>query len=83
MSGSSVLFDAPGPRARRLSFITSVIAGILILAVAAWAVWELARPRQSGGVTLPGMFDPSRWEAFAQVRFWEIVWGGVVATLFL
>ena len=81
MSGSSVLFDAPGPRARRLSLITSVVAAVLILGVIAWVVWELAQPRQSGGVTLPGMFDPSRWEAFAQVRFWEIVWEGVLATL--
>ncbi|MDE0545871.1 amino acid ABC transporter permease [Microbacterium sp. C7(2022)] len=81
MSASNVLFDAPGPRARRASLIGSIVAGVLILAAVVWVFFTLAGPRQSGGITIPGMFDASRWEALAQVRFWEIVWEGVVATL--
>lgn len=81
MSGSSVLFDAPGPRARRISLIASVVAGVLVLAGLVWVVLTLAAPRESGGVTLPGMFDPSRWEALSRTAFWVIVGEGVAATL--
>ena len=62
---TSVLFDVPGPKARRFSIITSIIAGVLILAGLTWIVLTLAAPRESGGITLPGYFDPSRWDIFA------------------
>ncbi|MEV8266467.1 amino acid ABC transporter permease [Microbacterium sp. NPDC076911] len=81
MSSANVLFDAPGPRARRASLIGSIVAGVLILGAIVWLIFTLAAERQSGGITLPGMFDSSRWEALAQLRFWEIVGEGVVATL--
>ncbi|WP_173921837.1 amino acid ABC transporter permease [Agromyces sp. Marseille-P2726] len=82
MSGSSVLFDAPGPRARRLSTISSVITGIVILAGLGWIAWTLAQPRESGGITLPGYFDPSRWDIFADPEVWQfIVFQGVLGTL--
>lgn len=81
MTGTSVLFDAPGPRARRTSLIVSSVALILIAAGLAWVVLTLAAPRESGGITLPGMFDPTRWAAFAEPELWGSVWRGVVATL--
>lgn len=81
MSGSSVLFDAPGPRARRISLISSIVAGVLILAGLAWVIMTLAAPRQSGGITLPGMFDPSRWNIFIDPEVWGALGRGVVATL--
>lgn len=81
MTGTSVLFDAPGPRARRVSLIASIVALVVILAGAAWVVSILAAPRESGGIILPGMFDPSRWESFAEPALWGSVWRGVVATL--
>ncbi|MFL2001780.1 amino acid ABC transporter permease [Microbacterium sp. A1-JK] len=81
MTSQSVLFDAPGPRARRLSLILSIVTGVLILGGVVWLVVTLAAPRESGGVILPGMFDASRWEALALARFWEIVGAGVLATL--
>lgn len=81
MTGTSVLFDAPGPRARRLSLILSIVSLILILALVAWVVMLLAAPRSSGGITLPGMFDPSRWDIFADPQVWGFVGQGVVATL--
>ncbi|WP_127819504.1 amino acid ABC transporter permease, partial [Microbacterium sp. CPCC 204701] len=81
MSGTSVLFDAPGPRARRLSLILSVVSLILIGALAVWVVMLLAAPRESGGITLPGMFDPSRWDIFADPIVWASIGRGVIATL--
>ncbi|MEV1131061.1 amino acid ABC transporter permease [Agromyces sp. NPDC049794] len=79
---TSVLFDVPGPKARRLSIISSIIAGLLILAGLAWIALTLAAPRESGGITLPGYFDPSRWDIFADDEVWSfILTEGVLGTL--
>ncbi len=81
MTATNVLFDAPGPRARRISLIASIIALALILAGAFWVYTLLAAPRESGGITLPGMFDASRWNIFADPQVWAFIWEGVLATL--
>jgi glutamate transport system permease protein len=82
MSGSSVLFDAPGPKARRNSLISSIIAGVLILGGLAWIALTLAAPRESGGITLPGYFDGSRWEIFSDSELWSfVIFQGVAGTL--
>ncbi|MEF3404135.1 amino acid ABC transporter permease [Agromyces sp. CCNWLW203] len=82
MSHSSVLFDAPGPKARRVSLISSIIAGLAIAAGLAWMVWTLAQPRESGGITLPGFFAPTRWDIFADPEVWQfIIMDGVLGTL--
>jgi glutamate transport system permease protein len=81
MSGNSVLFDVPGPRAKRISLILSIVALVLILAFAFWIYTLLAAPRDSGGITLPGMFDATRWDIFADPQLWAVIGEGVVATL--
>ncbi|MWB98944.1 amino acid ABC transporter permease [Agromyces seonyuensis] len=81
MTGSSVLFDAPGPKARRNSLITSIVGGALIVAGVVWMAMTLAAPRESGGITLPGMFDESRWDIFADPELWGFIWNGVIGTL--
>jgi glutamate transport system permease protein len=81
MTGTSVLFDAPGPRARRTSLIASIVALILIIAGAVWVVMTLGAPRESGGITLPGSWDPSRWDIFLDPAVWGSIGRGVVATL--
>ena len=81
MSGS-VLFDAPGPKARRLSLTLSIIVGVLILLGVYWLYSVLAAPRpSSGGITLPGMFDASRWDVFANPDVWTFIGQGVLRTL--
>lgn len=82
MSGAGVLFDAPGPRARRLSAILSWISGVVLIGLVAWGILILNTPRESGGITLPGMFDPSRWDILADPEFWSfVVFTGVWNTL--
>ena len=81
MSGSSVLFDAPGPRARRISLLASVVAALALLGLAVWLFVLLAAPRDSGGITLPGMFDASRWDIFVDPEVWEFIGAGVLNTL--
>lgn len=81
MTGASVLFDAPGPKARRLSLIISLVTVAAIVALAVWVILILATPRESGGITLPGMFDVSRWHIFADPQVWTFIGAGVLATL--
>lgn len=82
MSNSSVLFDVPGPRARRVSLISSIIAAVLILAGLGWIAYTLAQEKQSGGITLPGYFDPSRWDILADPEVWSFIFfEGVLGTL--
>ncbi|HET6672946.1 MAG TPA: amino acid ABC transporter permease [Agromyces sp.] len=82
MSNASVLFDAPGPKARRLSLISSIVAGVLILVGLGWIALTLAAPRESGGITIPGYFDPSRWDVLADPEVWSFIFfEGVLGTL--
>lgn len=78
---TSVLFDAPGPRARRLSLIVSVVGLVLIVALLVWTIVILATPRESGGITVPGMFAPSRWNIFTDPQVWGAIARGTLATL--
>ena len=78
----SVLYDVPGPRARRLSLIVSVIAGLLIAAGLLAIVLFLAAPRvNAGGVAQPGMLDPTRWDVVLDRAFWRLILRGLSATL--
>jgi len=81
MSGSSVLFDAPGPRARAIERAVSIVALLAILGLLAWVIVILALPTQSGGMTLPGKLDPSRWDIFVDPSVWAFIGEGVVNTL--
>lgn len=69
---SSVLFDAPGPRARRRHLIGSVIGGLAVLGVIGWGVKKLADQ---------GIFDAERWEIFENPDLWETLGEGLWATL--
>ncbi|WP_438856385.1 amino acid ABC transporter permease [Agromyces sp. M3QZ16-3] len=79
---TNVLFDAPGPVARRNSLIASIAGGIAILGGLAWIFFTLNAPRGD----LPGYFDPSRWDIFADPTVWRYifvagVWGTLRAAL--
>lgn len=78
----SVLFDAPGPRARRRSRIISGIVLVLLAAGVAWLLYTLGAPRTTAaGVVQPGMFDPSRWDAFLDVAVWRRLGQNLLNTL--
>jgi glutamate transport system permease protein len=79
---TTVLYDAPGPRARRRSRIISIVGGIAIAAGLAVLIYTLAAPRISAnGAVQPGMFDPSRWDIFSDRQLWLAIGRGVLATL--
>lgn len=81
MSNASVLFDAPGPRARALSRTLSVITAVLVIGGLLWMFLVLNSPKESGDITLPGMFDESRWDIFANPEVWTFIGQGVWNTL--
>ena len=71
---TSVLFDAPGPKARRRSLIISIVSAIVIIAGLVALYLTLSAPRvTAGGGTQPGMFDASRWDIVFDGRVWNAV----------
>jgi glutamate transport system permease protein len=69
---SSVLYDVPGPKARRVSLIGSVVGIILVGGLLAGAVYTLAQQ---------GIFEAARWQVFAVPDVWKLIGDGIVATL--
>jgi glutamate transport system permease protein len=62
---STVLFDALGPKGRQRSMIASVVSGVVIVGVLAWAAYGLAGN---------GFFEGSRWANPLDVLVIETTW---------
>lgn len=62
MSVQQVLFDAPGPRARRNILIGNIVGVLVVLGILAWVVSALADKGQLTG---------SMWSPFLESRTWE------------
>ncbi len=79
---TSVLYDVPGPRARRLALILSIVGGVVLAAALVALVLSLAAPRvNAGGVEQPGMLDPARWDIVLDRAMWRSIGRGLAATL--
>ncbi|MGD8150074.1 amino acid ABC transporter permease [Ornithinimicrobium sp. Y1694] len=73
MSSANVLFDAPGPRARRIHLIGSIIGAVIIAGVIAWMVWTLWNLNQ---------ITPQRWEPILGAEAWRFyLLPGIRATI--
>lgn len=73
MSGTSVLYDAPGPKARRLQRIATVIGACVLLGVIALGVRALH---------VNGDLDAAKWQGFATASDWRFyLLPGIVKTL--
>ena len=62
MSGSSVLFDAPGPRARVRNHFATAVSVLVVLAVLAFVGYQLWSKDQ---------FAWTKWEPFVTPNVWE------------
>lgn len=62
---TSVLYDVPGPKARRQSLIASIVTGVLLAAGLGWVLMTLASE---------GLFDYERWDIFQD----PVVWNGLL-----
>jgi glutamate transport system permease protein len=81
---NNVLFDVPGPKARRTSRIASIVSTLVIAGALVWLYLTLAAPRvTANGTETPGMFDPIRWDILSDGRMWNalIVRGLLEGTL--
>lgn len=54
---TSVLYDAPGPTARRRIFIGGVVGGVVVAGIIGFGIWQLARN---------GVFDAELWKVFTE-----------------
>jgi len=75
---SGVLFDEPGPRARRRTRIATVVTAVALLALLVIAVQRFARTGQLDGDLWAPLLDP-RTDEFSQV--WSIIGSGLSVTL--
>lgn len=73
MNGASVLFDAPGPRARRRNLVVTAVT-LLVVAVAAWAIYSRLSEK--------GQLDAAKWKPFLTANLWKTyVLPGIQGTL--
>ncbi|HEY5743482.1 MAG TPA: amino acid ABC transporter permease [Terrimicrobiaceae bacterium] len=85
---SAVLYDAPGPKMRRISRMVSIVGLLAIAGGIAWLLATLAAPRETQpGIVQPGLFDSSRWNIFYEpfrgyspVQVWNGILSGLLAT---
>lgn len=75
---AAVLYDAPGPKARRRSLVGSVVATVVLVAAGAVVVMRLADQGQFDAELWAPYVDPSS-ESFRAV--WELLLAGLRATL--
>ncbi|MCQ6271538.1 ABC transporter permease subunit [Pseudarthrobacter sp. R1] len=69
---TSVLYDVPGPKARRISLIGSIVGSLLILGLLAWIIMTFAQQ---------GIFEGRRWAIFTRADVWTLLGNGLSATL--
>ncbi|MTB86851.1 amino acid ABC transporter permease [Aeromicrobium senzhongii] len=69
---STLLFDVPGPRARRRHRILSIVTVLGVIALLGAALWRLAST---------GQFDYGLWEVFVTPAYVEIILEGLYYTL--
>lgn len=62
MAGTSVLFDAPGPRGRVRNLIAAYVTGALALLIAAAVLWRFAEK---------GQFEWAKWKPFLTANLWQ------------
>jgi len=69
---TAVLFDVPGPRARRRQLIGTAAAGLGLAALAGWVLWILWDKEQ---------ITPEQWEPFLEPNIVELLYEGLYATI--
>lgn len=79
---ATVLYDAPGPRARTRSRAISVIGALLFAALIGWVIYRLSIPQiaANGNETSP-ILDGTRWDVLGDPRVWQLIANGAGNTL--
>lgn len=69
---SSVLFDVPGPRARRRNMILAIVTILVVVAVIAFLLWRLS---------LTNQFSAAKWNVFTFSTVWAQIGEMLLNTL--
>ena len=69
---STVLFDEPGPRARRRARVGGVVGGVVLAALLGLTLWKLQREEQ---------LTRAAWDPFTDWRIWRALARALGATL--
>ena len=69
---SSVLFDVPGPRARRRNMIIAAATIVVVVAVIAFLLWRLS---------LTNQFSAEKWNVFTYTAVWSSIGQMLLNTL--
>lgn len=70
---ASVLFDAPGPKARRRNLLLTVVIGLVFAGVIALLIWKLDQKHQ---------LDGKLWRPYTHANVWRTyIWHGLWNTL--
>ncbi|MPV49880.1 ABC transporter permease subunit [Pseudactinotalea sp. HY160] len=64
MTSQSVLFDAPGPRARRRQVYGNIVGALVVLGIGAYVIWQLADHGQFAGELWEPIFTARAWRFY-------------------
>lgn len=79
---ATVLYDAPGPKARARSRVISVVGAVALAGLLAWVFYRLSIPQvAANGAETPPILDPTRWTPLAEPQVWAQIAKGAGATL--
>lgn len=79
MSTQAVLFDAPGPKARRRVAVLNIIGGVVVLGVVVWVVIALARQGQFAAAKWQPFLNPQTWTSYLLVGLRNTVQAAAIA----
>ena len=80
---SSVLFDAPGPRARRLYATLTVAGAAVSIGVVGLALWKMKQANQlQGFMWKPFVTDAQVWTQYLLLGLWGTIKAAVLSVVF-
>lgn len=79
MSAQAVLFDAPGPRARRRHLLLTILGGLLALTVIAAVLWKFNAQGQLDGALWKPFTLPETWTQYILPALWKTLQAALVS----
>ena len=78
---ASVLYDIPGPKAKRLNLILSVIFAVLLLAAAWWVLSVLAEKNQLESAKWTPFLEGQNWTTYLLPGLWATLQAAFVSVI--
>lgn len=78
---ATVLYDAPGPVARRNNTIYSIITTLVLLAIIAWVLWTLGQNGQLAAAKWTPFLDSQTWTTYLLPGLWGTLKSAVASII--